>query len=731
MAAFSELAVMPEIVKAVEELDWLLPTDVQAEAIPLILGGGDVLMAAETGSGKTGAFCLPIIQIVYETVRERQQGKTVKAIGSSKPKEVKLNAYDKDSAFAIAPDGLLCQCREHKEWNGCRSTFGVTTGKYYYEATVTDEGLCRLGWSTKNGVRELGKDKFGFGYGGTGKKSTASQFDDYGETFGKDDTIGCYVDLDGFSVAFSKNGKHLGKAFDIPQWLHGESFYAAVVLKNAEMHFNFGSSEFKHPPAGGYVALSKSDNLVPFEAQSNVGREKLASTRRPSALIIEPSRELAQQTHDNITQFKKYVPPPQIRELLVIGGDSAKVQLKSLQDGVDIVIGTPGRLDDLITTGKLDLSGVSFFVLDEADGLLSQGYEEFINKVYNQLPKVSPEGRRIQLIVCSATLHNPQISKLAEKLMHFPTWVDLKGLDTVPDTVHQVVCYVDPVTDTSWHNPARKQIETDGIHRNDNVHVGNRNPETLSEAVKVLKAEYLVKAIKALKMDQAIIFCRTKLDCDNIEAFLLSLGGGPKSMVNEYSCVCLHADRRPEERKENLKAFKEGEVRFLICTDVAARGIDICGIPYVVNMTLPDDKQNYVHRIGRVGRADRMGLAISLASRVKEKVWYHTCPSRGKKCNNTQLVDDGGCAMWYDELQYLHDIEEHLGVTIPEVTNTFSIPVNEYDGKVTYGEKRSASKSAFQGHVEQLAPTVQQLAAMEHLAQTTFLKMHTGQKWFV
>lgn len=184
----------------------------------------------------------------------------------------------------------------------------------------------------------------------------------------------------------------------------------------------------------------------------------------------------------------------------------------------------------------------------------------------------------------------------------------------------------------------------------------------------MLKAQCLVKAINALKMDQAIIFCRTKLDCDNIEAYLVALGGGQRSkfkiklcivcvyagskaMVNEYSCVCLHGDRRPQERKDNLVAFKvtsspppplsthtpslslflfplshtqtytqEGEVRFLICTDVAARGIDIRGVPFVVNVTLPDDKQNYVHRIGRVGRAERMGLAVSLVATVKEKV---------------------------------------------------------------------------------------------------------------
>lgn len=149
---------------------------------------------------------------------------------------------------------------------------------------------------------------------------------------------------------------------------------------------------------------------------------------------------------------------------------------------------------------------------------------------------------------------------------------------------------------------------------------------------------------------------------------------------------------------------------------MAARGIDITGIPFVVNVTLPDEKQNYVHRIGRVGRADRMGLAISLVAKVKEKacvlctccdlclicpllpsmhasdfyippspgcqVWYHTCPGRGKGCWNTRLVENGGCAIWYNEPQYLADIEEHLGVSVPTVDSQFNVPVNEFDGKV-------------------------------------------------
>jgi ATP-dependent RNA helicase DDX1 len=614
-------------------------------------------------------------------------------------------------------------------WHGSRSTHGISSGKCYFEATVTDEGLCRIGWSTSRATHELGKDNFGFGFGGTGKKSFSSQFDDYGEPFGKDDTIGCYIDTDGGSVSFSKNGKSLGKAFDIPKHLHGDTFFAAVTLKNAEMRFNFGDTPFNNPPQAGYCALSKAGGLVPFQS---CGTESRPGKREGSvmALIMEPARELAQQTHDNISRFKRHLTSPGVRELLLVGGDSAKDQMRALQEGVDIVTGTPGRLDDFISTGKLDLSGVRFFVLDEADGLLSSGHGNLITKIYNQIPKVTPEGARLQMIVCSATLHNVEVKKLANKLMHFPMWVDLKGQDSVPETVHHVVCHVNPVTDTAWYNLGRIRVETDGVHAGDNVKPGSRSAECLSEGVKLLKAEYLVRVIRKHKMDQAIIFCRTKLDCDNIERYLMKIGGGSK-MVNEFSCVCLHSDRRPQERKDNLLTFKNGEVRFLICTDVAARGIDITGVPFVVNVTLPDDKQNYIHRIGRIGRAERMGLAISIVSNVKEKVWYHKCPSRGKSCHNTNLLEEGGCTIWYDERQYLSDIEEHLGVTIPQVDNSFDVPVNEFDGKITYGERRGKSTgTGFQYHTVQLAPSRDQLMKMEKLAQSNFLRIQTTKTWF-
>uniref|UniRef100_A0A8D1HJD1 ATP-dependent RNA helicase n=2 Tax=Sus scrofa TaxID=9823 RepID=A0A8D1HJD1_PIG len=727
--SLQEMGVMPEIAQAVEEMDWLLPTDIQAESIPLILGGGDVLMAAETGSGKTGAFSIPVIQIVYETLKDQQEGKkgktTIKT-GASVLNKWQMNPYDRGSAFAIGSDGLCCQSREVKEWHGCRATKGLTKGKHYYEVSCHDQGLCRVGWSSMQASLDLGTDKFGFGFGGTGKKSHNKQFDNYGEEFTMHDTIGCYLDIDKGHVKFSKNGKDLGLAFEIPPHMKNQALFPACVLKNAELKFNFGEEEFKFPPKDGFVALSKASDSFVVKSQHS-GNAQVAQTKflpnAPKALIVEPSRELAEQTLNNIKQFKKYIDNPKLRELLIIGGVAARDQLSVLDNGVDIVVGTPGRLDDLVSTGKLNLSQVRFLVLDEADGLLSQGYSDFINRIHNQIPQITSDGKRLQVIVCSATLHSFDVKKLSEKIMHFPTWVDLKGEDSVPDTVHHVVVPVNPKTDRLWERLGKNHIRTDEVHAKDNTRPGANSPEMWSEAIKILKGEYTVRAIKEHKMDQAIIFCRTKIDCDNLEQYFMQQGGGPDKKGHQFSCVCLHGDRKPHERKQNLERFKKGDVRFLICTDVAARGIDIHGVPYVINVTLPDEKQNYVHRIGRVGRAERMGLAISLVATEKEKVWYHVCSSRGKGCYNTRLKEDGGCTIWYNEMQLLSEIEEHLNCTISQVEPDIKVPVDEFDGKVTYGQKRTLGGGNYKGHVDILAPTVQELAALEKEAQTSFLHL--------
>ena len=579
-------------------------------------------MAAETGSGKTGAFCLPVVQIVWETLKDLQDGRLGK--GSAGPGSAdqgwRMSFNDRGPAIAITPDGLKAQSRHQKEWHGCRTTKGVSGhGRYYYEAIVTDEGLCRVGFSTEKAKLDLGTCEYGYGYGGTGKKSNKRQFDDYGGPFGKGDVIGCYLDLENMEISYTKNGSDLGLAFAINRNQYNDAFFPAVVLKNAEMQFNFGDEKWKNEPEPGFVGFvaAVDKEVVKNTKQSTDVIQRKIVNNAPQALIIEPSRELAEQTCKQLQLFKAQLGAPIVKDLLVVGGAAARDQIAALKSGVDIVVATPGRLEDLISTGELALNQCRFFILDEADGLLKAGYEQLITRIHGQIPKMTSDGTRLQMIVCSATLHAFEVKKMAEKLMYFPTWIDLKGQDSVPETVHHVVLMCDPKADSEWTR-VQHSVQTDRVHQKDRIGPAENNPEAWSEAIKIMKVHYCLKAIQKMNMDYGIIFCRTKLDCDNLERYLKQTGG--KSRDNPYSCVCLHGDRRPQERKANLEMFKKQQVRFLICTDVAARGLDVKSVPFVINVTLPDDKANYVHRIGRVGRAERMGLAISLVAAYKEKV---------------------------------------------------------------------------------------------------------------
>jgi len=234
-------------------------------------------------------------------------------------------------------------------------------------------------------------------------------------------------------------------------------------------------------------------------------------------------------------------------------------------------------------------------------------------------------------------------------------------------------------------------------------------------------------------MEQAMIFMRTKVDADNLEQYFHSLDGEEKgkkrAMLETYfSCVVLHGDRSGSERKENLRRFKEGEVKFLICTDVAARGIDVRELPYMINFTLPDVPEDYIHRTGRVGRADKMGLAISLVSAHKEKVWYHNCSSRGKDCKNTKLTTEGGCGLWWDEPLFWTEIQRRLGdLSVPELEagNEYKFPISDYDKNVVYGQKKGAMISG-ETHTDELRERVAELAKLEDIAQKNFWALKRG-----
>lgn len=290
---FEALGLIPELLKSVADLGWALPTDVQDESIPLILGGGDVMVASETGSGKTAAFCLPILQCVHERLRELGSDAPENLTG---PFEVKISCIARDEAFSVTEDGIGCSMKMDKEWGGARASYGVKSGKYYYEAVVHGSGLCRFGWSTTSAQLELGKDGHGFGYGGTGMKSNDGTFAQYGEKFKDSDTIGCYLDLEKKTISYSKNGKHLGEAFVIPESVVGSVYFPAVALQECSSTLNFGGAKpfVTDITSTEYLSLvnAASEDIV-FESSKKAF--KVIGKRLPLAIILEPVGVLAEQ----------------------------------------------------------------------------------------------------------------------------------------------------------------------------------------------------------------------------------------------------------------------------------------------------------------------------------------------------------------------------------------------------------------------------------------------------
>eukprot|EP00759_Apiculatamorpha_spiralis_P020039 PhF_6_TR25617/c0_g2_i1/m.35972/K13177/DDX1; ATP-dependent RNA helicase DDX1 len=705
MSAFEELGVLPDLIRAVGEMDWDLPRPVQQDAIPLILGGGDVMCAAETGSGKTGAFCLPILQTVWETRTARLKKDNIK----KRAQRCRMNPDDCMQGIQLSEDGTMMQCRDEYTWAGCRGTFGLTKGRWMYEVQVLDvgksgQGIVRVGFSTMNAALDLGTDHNGFGYGGKKKKSTNNTFEDYGDFYTAGDTITCCVDCDARTISYCKNGKELGVAFNYPS--NVGALYPALYLKNSRVKANFGdalNAFTQKPPFGGYqaLALATGPEQEKLAAEFENRRMTTGQSRLPLCVIVEPTVELAVQVVDELLKFGRFLENPKIHVCSIVGKRDMGTILRELGSGMaDIVVGTPGKLESLLSSGKLQLSQCRFMVLDEADRLGAENLS-LVMSLYQQIRLENSQ--RLQICMFSATLHSPEILSLHKQICPTAMWIDMKGKDYVPETVHHVVVRVDPY-DTQFQkmwNPRSQVDTTDNVHAADNL----KGDLMDSYAVKVVKPLVLLEIIKTHKMEQCMIFCRTRLDCDNVARVLTDAGGGreskgrdEKGKENLFSNVLLHSGLAHGDRAKNLELFKEGFVRFLICTDVAARGIDIRGLPYVINMTLPDKTEDYLHRVGRTGRADRMGLAISIVSdRHKEKVWYHTCPSRGDGCTNTVVAKpvgggkyEGGCCIWYDEPALLAAVEKHLGHPLQSMNNQYKLPTEL--GATVYGKSKEEVK---------------------------------------
>jgi ATP-dependent RNA helicase DDX1 len=414
---FDSLGLMPELIRAVSDLSWYLPTDVQDEAIPLLLGGGDVLAAAETGSGKTGAFSLPLVQLVHEALRREAAEKPPPSEGghagkgrqhsggggggaavSVVPTEVRIDDADTDGLMALAAVGLSASTAGSKNWAGARATFGAKEGKHFFETTVCGDGICRFGWSTKAAHLELGRDGHGFGYGGTGKKSHNNEFLDYGQKYGNGDVLTCMIDFDAMVISYLLNGQSLGDAFSLDKKFKESVFFPAFCVKNCGFSVSFGPSvRFSAPPGFQPLALA-GPHLISGKSSAAISTGR----RTPRALVLEPARDLAEQVYNQILEVTRYITAPTLKAQLLVGGEQKK---KKISADVDIIVGTPLRLLDLCRRGEIDLSLVRLLVLDEADRLLEAGTKDAVLALYAACPAGGTGGNRLQVRHMNTWIH--------------------------------------------------------------------------------------------------------------------------------------------------------------------------------------------------------------------------------------------------------------------------------------------------------------------------------------
>ena len=280
-------------------------------------------------------------------------------------------------------------------------------------------------------------------------------------------------------------------------------------------------------------------------------------TQKPAggirALILSPTRELAAQIEDNLRSYAQHLP---VKSTVIFGGVGMKPQIDRIRKGIDILVATPGRLLDLQQQGLLDLSHVEVLVLDEADRMLDMGFIHDVKKILALVPKDK------QSLLFSATFSD-DIRELAGTLLKNPQSIQVTPRNT---TVQRITQIIHPV--------------------------GRRK-----------KKEALLHIIQEHNWSQVLVFTRTKFGANHVAEYLTKHG---------VTAMALHGNKSQSARTQALAGFKTGELRALVATDIAARGIDIDELPHVVNYEIPNVPEDYVHRIGRTGRAGREGHAVSL-----------------------------------------------------------------------------------------------------------------------
>ncbi|MBP2034189.1 superfamily II DNA/RNA helicase [Clostridium algifaecis] len=313
------------------------------------------------------------------------------------------------------------------------------------------------------------------------------------------------------------------------------------------------------------IPLVLKNNDVIVKSQTGSGKtaafaipicEKIELEERdPQVLVLSPTRELSLQIKEDFIDIGRF---KRIRCAAIFGKEPVTIQINALKQRVHIVAGTPGRTLDLIDRGVLKLKKIKYLVIDEADEMLNMGFIDQVKSIINRLPK------KRATFLFSATMPK-QILDLCDKYMINPTNIEIKSKSSVTDRIKQLYYQVE------YYN----------------------------------KFDLLNKIIYTERPESSMIFCRTKKNVEDLTA---------KMNDRNYSCMALHGGMLQADRINVIKSFKRGEFTFLVCTDIAARGLDVENITHIINYDIPMEKESYIHRMGRTGRAGECGTAITFVT---------------------------------------------------------------------------------------------------------------------
>ncbi len=528
---FAQLGLNEHILAGVEALGFTTPTPVQEAAIPLILEGRDIVASAQTGTGKTCAFALPVLQNIAAASHQTREQIVAEADDDAPSDDsgVLLDEVPSESLSIPAP-----------------ASEPVTESS---DSANSDESTSSDAIPSPRRRRPRRHRR---------KPSAATEVP---------------TDTQDNKSADANHGKDSEKSAD-------EAAPAKPRRRRRRRR------------------KKKTHNGISREGSAN------ARPFGPFALVITPTRELAQQIDNVVSVVCEHTGQ---RAVIVMGGAKFDRQIRALEAGCDMLVATPGRLIDLVDHNHVDLSSVQVLVLDEADRMLDMGFWPSVRRIMSELPSER------QNLLFSATIP-PSIKATIDAMLTDPAYVEISHVGETAETVEEHLCCV-----------------TQG-----------QKTQLLQELIRTGGAE------QGITPERVLVFCRTKQRVDDVSRTLEREG---------FPVEIMHADRPQRARERALAKFRAGRVQVLVATDVMSRGIDVSGIDAVVNYDVPLDPEDYVHRIGRTGRAGATGHAYTFVAP--------------------------------DEITPLREIEYFTGKLVP----TWDMPGFSYDtGRIIPGSTRSTVK---------------------------------------